>query len=263
MGASASQKARERSPNFPFITLEAALERARQFHQAEKRGAAPFPAAAQHWKYSPSSSGAIQTVAALKSYGLMVDEGSGSNRRVRLTELALRILLDIRPESAEREQYKRQAATTPFVAAQVYEKFTDGLPSEASLHHHLIFDHGFNQATALRVTRILMENELFKKPYASDTISVEQKIASEAKFNLRSMTSSQSPATQMQSKGGFRQDVLALSEGQIVLQWPEKLTKESFREFKEWIEFQVRKIARISELPTPKKETGDEAGESA
>ena len=69
---------KDRSPNFPFISLENAIARARAFYDEERKGAAPVTRAAIHWKYSPNSSGLIQTVAALKSYGLMSDEGSGA-----------------------------------------------------------------------------------------------------------------------------------------------------------------------------------------
>src|ERR1035437_5342820 len=92
-------KKRERSPNFPFIGLAAAIQRARDFYDQEKRGSAAVSVIATHWGYSPKSSGLIQTVAALKSYGLMEDEGRGEARRLRLTERALRILLDNRTDS--------------------------------------------------------------------------------------------------------------------------------------------------------------------
>src|SRR5437016_4500012 len=110
---------KERSPNFPFITLGRALERAEQLYRNEKRGAAPFDVAAADWGYSATSSGALQTVAALKQYGLVADEGSGKDRKIRLTDLALRIILDTRDNSEEKEQLKRQAARTPSVAAEI------------------------------------------------------------------------------------------------------------------------------------------------
>jgi hypothetical protein len=35
-------------------------------------------------------------------------------------------------------------------------------------------------------------------------------------------------------------------EGQVILQWPEKMSQESYDEFVDWIELQLRKIARLS-----------------
>src|SRR5437870_4860818 len=134
------KKTRDRSPSFPFISLEAALRRAHEFYAHERRSAAPYEVAANHWGYSASSSGAVQTVAALKQYGLMADEGSGKLRKVKLTELALRILLDTRDDSTERTKYIRQAARTPPIVQGIYEKWEGTLPSDASLNHFLVLE---------------------------------------------------------------------------------------------------------------------------
>ena len=152
------RSAKDRSPNFPFIPLATALRRAEEFYAKEKRGSAPFPIAARHWGLSSKSSGALQTAAALKSYGLMSDEGTGAARKLRLTELALRIILDSRPDSTEKRTHMQQAALTPAVAAEVYNLWPDGLPSAANLHHHLVLERKFNEATARKVVKIIHEN---------------------------------------------------------------------------------------------------------
>ncbi|HJR12444.1 MAG TPA: hypothetical protein VJ833_00925 [Rhodanobacteraceae bacterium] len=168
MNDEAFQKTKkDRSPNFPFINLETALRRAQEFYDKEKRSAAPLNVAAKDWNYSVSSSGALQTVAALKSYGLMSDEGSGATRTVRLTELALRILLDLRPDSMERPTYMRQAALNPSVAADVYAKWPDGLPSDANMRHFLVFDLKFADQAALKVVKIIEENESLTGSFSS------------------------------------------------------------------------------------------------
>ncbi len=66
------------------------------------------------------------------------------------------------------------------------------------------------------------------------------------------------PAAQqrMAVQQGFKQDVYTLgSEGQVILQWPEKMSQESYDEFVDWIELQLRKIARLSGV-TPKQKSG-------
>lgn len=152
---------KDRSPNFPFISLEAAIERCKAFYEEERRGAAPVPRVAKHWRYSVSSSGLIQTIAALKSYGLMVDEGSGAERKLRLTEMALRILLDSRPDSTERVELIKRAALNPSVSSDVHGNWPDGLPSDDTLNHSLIFERGFAPQNAARAVRILKENQRF------------------------------------------------------------------------------------------------------
>jgi len=155
------KKSRDRSPSFPFISLETALRRAQEFYSFEKRGSAPYSVAAEHWRYSPASSGALQTVAALKQYGLMVDEGSGQMRKVKLTDLALRIILDSRADSTERTNYMRQAARMPPIVEEIYRNWPDGLPSDSTLNHHLVLELQFNEQTAAKAVKIIKENYAF------------------------------------------------------------------------------------------------------
>jgi hypothetical protein len=64
------------------------------------------------------------------------------------------------------------------------------------------------------------------------------------------------PVSQQRSQQGFKQDVYTLgNEGQVILQWPEKMSQESYDEFVDWIDLQLRKIARLSGV-TPKQKSG-------
>lgn len=156
--ADETRTSKDRSPNFPYIPLSLALQRAEEFYGKEKRGAAPFPIVASHWRLSAMSSSALQTAAALKAYGLMSDEGRGKARKLRLTELALRIILDNRPDSAEKLTYLRQAAHTPTIAEDIYTLWPDELPSPANLHHYLVLERKFNATTANKAVDIIYKN---------------------------------------------------------------------------------------------------------
>lgn len=159
------KRAKERSPSFPFITLARALERAQEFYADERRGAAPFSRTVMHWKYSESSSGALQTVAALKQYGLMEDVGgAGKGRQLKLSELAIRILLDQREDSTERDANIQKAALNPAVVAEVYQKWPE-LPTtkDSTLSHFLMIDKKFSETNTASVVKILKENHRFAK----------------------------------------------------------------------------------------------------
>lgn len=173
------KKSKERSPVFPFIPLSTAIERAKQFYAEERRGSTLLAIAGQHWGYSASSSGLLQTVGALKNYGLLSDEGSGADRRVRLTDMALRIILDERPDSTERDEYLAAAAMRPAVAQEVYKKWPDGLPSNASLNHFLVLEKKFNQETAAKVAKILQQNHILVEKSPVDSSSDESMIESD------------------------------------------------------------------------------------
>jgi hypothetical protein len=131
-----------RSPSFPFVSLPDALERARAFYDKEHRHETEPEVAARHWGYSPRSSGGNQTLAALRAFGLLEMVGEG---KVRLTERALRILLDEREESPERGQLLRQAALSPALHSRIWERYKGVLPSDATLRLYLVADEGFNE----------------------------------------------------------------------------------------------------------------------
>ncbi|HKI02168.1 MAG TPA: hypothetical protein VKK31_09315 [Thermoanaerobaculia bacterium] len=133
-------KKKVRSPSFPFIGLRQALERARAFYEAEQRNAARPETAASHWGYSPKSSGGKQTIAALRSFGLL--EGDSL---VKLSGRALRIILDEGEGSDERERLLKQAALLPPLHSRLWERYGPELPSSQTLRLSLILDEGFNE----------------------------------------------------------------------------------------------------------------------
>jgi len=136
----AAKRKRTRSPAYPYINLEGAITRAREFYSKEQRNAANVSVATKHWGFVEDSSNGAQTVAALISFGLMKDEGSGDKRTVRLTQEALRILLDTRPDSSERVELIKQCALAPKIHKQIWDKWGTDLPSDAQLRHTLLFE---------------------------------------------------------------------------------------------------------------------------
>lgn len=175
------RRSRDRSPSFPIITLEQAIGRAKEFYDQEKRGSAPYQVVAKHWGYSPSSSGALQTVSAMKQYGLMTEEGgTGNERKVRLTELALRILLDTRPDSIERAEFMAQAARMPTVVGEILQKWPDTLPSPDTLNHYLVLERQFNEATAAKAVKIINGNKAFTGGFGNVMLSELSKMETDS-----------------------------------------------------------------------------------
>ncbi len=138
-------KKRVRSPKYPTMNLEQAINRARLFWDHEKRNTVPVSIAVKHWGYQAKSSGGPKAIAALINFGLMGDKGSSQDRKVYLTDQAIRILLDTRAESTERDDLIREAAMRPKIYKEVIAAYPDGLPSVDTLRHFLIFDKEFNE----------------------------------------------------------------------------------------------------------------------
>jgi hypothetical protein len=167
------KKNRDRSPAFPFIGLKAAIERATEFYREEKRNAAPVSVAVKHWGYGEKSSAGNQTIAALKYFGLLRDKGSGSNRRVQLTDLGLRIVMDERAISPERDALIKQAALKPKSYALLWGQWGTAMPSEENVRHYLRVDLKFGDSTVDSFIRGYKDTVAFAKLSESDKVQPE------------------------------------------------------------------------------------------
>ena len=167
-----TKKPRLRSPAYPGINLDTAIKRARTFYSKERRNSANVAVAVQHWDFKPTSGGGFIVIAAMKSFGLMVEDGAGAGRTVKLSELALRILLDEREVSPEREAAIKIAALSPKIHAQLWKKHGPDLPSEGNLRHELIFGMKFNENSVDDFIKKYKDTIAFAKLTSSDSISL-------------------------------------------------------------------------------------------
>jgi len=134
---STGHRKRARSPSYPAIDLNAAIERAGQVFRSEGRNSAPVEAVLEDWGYKPGSGGGMVAIAALKKFGLLLDEGSGKDRRVRLTDTAFRIVTDEREASPERDELVRAAALEPSIHRELFDLYNGQLPSDGTLRTDL------------------------------------------------------------------------------------------------------------------------------
>lgn len=168
-----SKAKKHRSPAYPAIPLKTAIERARALYEKEKRHPAPMAVAAKHWGFSEKSSGGQSAVAALIHFGLLADAGTGKARTVKLTDLALRILLDQRPDSPEVMEAIKRAAMHPKIHAELFKKYGIPLPSDESIRTYLILDRSFNEAVVNDLIKEFKDTLTFAKILASDTVEDE------------------------------------------------------------------------------------------
>jgi hypothetical protein len=162
-GSSFVPRRKVRSPSYPFIDLKTAIERARRLFEAAQRSSIRQDTAAAHWGYSVKSSGGKQTIAALRAFRLL--EGDGM---VKLTERALRILLDERNPSPEKDVLLRQAALSPTLHGRLWEKYKAVLPSATDLKMSLVLEDGFNENSVDEFIAEYIETLDFAKLRASE-----------------------------------------------------------------------------------------------
>jgi hypothetical protein len=135
-------KRKGRSPRYPGIDLETAVERARKLWAEEAHYPTNVQVALSHWGYAPKSGGGAVAVAALKAFGLIEDQGSGDARKVQLTELAQDILLSESP--GRRQEALQEAALRPPAHMDLWTHYGGfQLPSDTSVQLYLMRERGF------------------------------------------------------------------------------------------------------------------------
>ncbi len=307
-------KKSKRSVAYPGLTLQKAIDRAQVFWDAEGKNIAPISSAIEHWKYGPKSSGGKLAVAALTHFGLLEATGSKEDRRVKITERAMQIILS--PDEKIKAQAIKECAAMPRIYSDLLKKWNaDNFPSNQTIKFYLIKEKDFNPNTVEAFIKDFTETIKFAKLSSSDTISlniegdddtengekpkiivgsvvqwesggvlqfpqprqvirfsdngkfvfvegsptglpIEEIILSNATtVNAGGSPQSVTPVVQ-RGHAGFKQDVYTLGdEGQVILQWPEKMSQASYDEFVDWIDLQLRKIARLSNVKQKQKST--------
>ena len=159
-----------RSPSYPAFGLEEAIDKARQLWVAEKKNFAPIPAIQGHWGYKPKTGPGLRAVAALKTFGLLDEEGRGDNRQAKISDLAFKIMIDDRPDSVERAIALKEAALNPPAIKRLWEKYGGNLPSDATLRF-VLRDQGFSGVGADELIEVFRNTVEFAKLSESDNIT--------------------------------------------------------------------------------------------
>lgn len=131
-----------RSPNFPYVDLEAAALRLKEMYEAESVHEAPLTSVAKHWGYSPTSGSLDKVLAALIAYGLVETQGSGRDRCVKISERGRDIVE--RHDSPERTKAVQAAALAPSFYQTIRTKYGTTLPSADTIRTWMVRDLEFN-----------------------------------------------------------------------------------------------------------------------
>lgn len=135
-----------RSPSYPALSLPKAISRAAQLYQQEKQFPTPLDAVVKRWGYSGMTGPASLAVAALKKFGLITDEGSRGDRRVRVTDLAVQILNHPNPDT--KQEAIRKAALAPTAHLELWTEYGTDLPGDGNLMWELTQNKKFTDSGA-------------------------------------------------------------------------------------------------------------------
>lgn len=155
------------SGRFPFINLNKALERAQAIFDNDKGGKGlKVPVAFAAWGYSDKSSGGFQTIAALKQYGLLTDEGANDERVVKLTQDA-RTYFQTEIDS-DKAELRSRFAGKPSLMAHLLEHWEGGTVDDPVARTYLKTTLGMNEQSTRSALGIYKENLSHTGPKADD-----------------------------------------------------------------------------------------------
>lgn len=140
-----------RSPAYPAISLEKAIQRVRQLYARDKQYEIPVASLPELWGYASLNGPAGLTISALKKFGLINDEGAKDERRISVTDEAVHILNH--PSSDARAEAIRDAALHPPIHREFWDEYGSSLPSDANMIWRLTRDRGFTETGAKEFLR--------------------------------------------------------------------------------------------------------------
>lgn len=222
-----------RSPSYPGIDLKEALERSHTLYRIEGKYSASVETILAHWGYKPKSGPGLVTIAALKKFGLLIDEGSGRSRKARLSDNAIRIALDTRPETGERYKALQNAALTPTIHRELWNSYGDSLPSDANLRYELVTERGFTEAGADEFIPQYKRTLAFAHLLNGGKLSVaeEDKPGEESEGQMSPPTTLQEPPAKPPTTRQTRVIQLPISSTEwAALQAPFPLTEEKWKQ---------------------------------
>ena len=149
--AEAAKKTKSRSPNYPGLSLEVAIEKAARIYEAERRNGAAPNLLQKHIGYTAKSGSGMVALAALKHFGLLEACGSDAGRMLKLSALALQITIDTDQNSPERIAAIKKAALTPRLYTELWNQYGKELPSDQNLKTTLVLKKNFNESTVMDV----------------------------------------------------------------------------------------------------------------
>jgi hypothetical protein len=185
---SITDDAKRRSPSFPVVPIDEAIERARRVYRQDRRAFTNFETLIGHLGYNTTKKGGRQgrMVSTLKQYGL-IDERDG---QYRVSETAWKIL-EMPEDSEERARLVREAALNPPMFRKILKHYEGELPSDATIRSHLLFQERFNSDSATTFIRVLRRTIELVNPTTADYNAGEE--SEEADEQPQGATSMQQP----------------------------------------------------------------------
>ncbi len=236
---------------FPSMGLRKAIHRAEQLEAAEKRNLVRMTRMAEIWEYSAKSSGLRQTVASLRSYGLLDFQGVGADRQARISDRAYRIIHDA-PDAAHQ---RHEAALSAPLHKELWLHYRQNWPpSDENIRDYLAFElEKMDAKAALGAGRRFKETIKYAdldnsndsgdndKDNDKNNIQTDWIDPFKSMFTLPKAKSVPPPGRPV-----MRKEVTTIGDHEAAISWPARMTAEDFEDFEYWLKGVISKSGRAA-----------------
>lgn len=228
----------KRSPEYPFISLPDAVERTTLIYKNEGINAASREVIARHWGYSASSSAVNSIIATLKKYGL-VDEHTASRNNLKLTDLALDIVME--PDSEKSKSALKVAARMPRIFNDLLNHF-DCAPSNSNLESYLIREKNFTIKAVKGVIKNFKDTISFAN--LEFGVKINEELKNEDKVNpirkdMQTIENKQHNNTYEAGTANF-----PLLNGDLFIKFPSILTQDDLDLIGDYLEIFKKRVTK-------------------
>ena len=136
---------RHRSPAFPVVPLETALERLAEFEEHYKRSPARPEKVGEAWSIK-NKAYADRIAAAPRYFGLLEYQGSAKDRSIVISDEGRKYLRAHQEET--KQEVRKAAALRPKKIADFWSVWGTDRPADAACLDDLIQNHGFSDGDA-------------------------------------------------------------------------------------------------------------------
>jgi hypothetical protein len=236
-----------RSPNYPQIDLGSALEAVRAAYAEEHRNKMSRNVLAKHLGYGSLNGRALAKMGALRAYGLI----EGLQDDIRVTDDAV-ICLEAPSDASERGEALSRCGLNPPIFREIRASF-ETLPSEHNLRFFLV-KRGYTPEAAGKAaqnylaTMRLVGDQTRSNEVRRDEAPVQPDTAADTGGYLKQPALAQAPPAGGPAASltppGTRRTVFDLTEGEVVITFPDALSAESVSDLQDYISVFMKKAKR-------------------
>jgi hypothetical protein len=164
--AAAKGSKQTRSPRYPIIAIDEALNKVKAIYAKDRRALTTFAAILEHMGYKvkeKQGGRSARIVASLRQYGLL----EGRANKYQVSDTAFRIL-ELPDDSPERLQLIKEAGLSPPMVSKVLAHYHGELPSDTTLRSYLVLEEKFNRDSAEEFVKVLRRTITIVNPQEGD-----------------------------------------------------------------------------------------------